>query len=56
MFNQPIANQNGIVFTTLQPLPGANPMALRDTQEPAPPTTQKLEFSAAENGALAHLY
>jgi uncharacterized membrane protein len=31
-------------------------MALRDTQEPAPPTSQKLEFSAAEIGALAHLY
>ena len=31
-------------------------MALRDTQEPAPPTAQKLEFSAAEIGALAHLY
>src|SRR5262245_56273527 len=31
-------------------------MALRDTQQPAPPTTQKLEFSAAEIGALAHLY
>ena len=30
-------------------------MALRDTQEPAPPTTQKLEVSAAEIGALAHL-
>src|SRR5262249_47443460 len=32
------------------------PMALRDMQEPAPPTTPKLEFSAAEIGALAHLY
>ncbi len=31
-------------------------MALRDTQEPAPPPTQKLEFTAAEIGALAHLY
>src|SRR5262244_3970456 len=31
-------------------------MALRDTQEPAPPTSQKLEFNAAEIGALAHLY
>ena len=31
-------------------------MTLRDTPELAPPTTQKLEFSAAEIGALAHLY
>jgi nucleotide-binding universal stress UspA family protein len=31
-------------------------MALRDTREPAVPTTQKPEFSAAEIGALAHLY
>src|SRR5271157_1511639 len=31
-------------------------MVLRDTREPALPTTQKLEFSAAEIGALAHLY
>src|SRR6266478_9617802 len=31
-------------------------MTLRDTQESAVPTTQKLEFSAAEIGALAHLY
>ena len=31
-------------------------MTLRDTQESALPTTQKLEFSAAEIGALAHLY
>ena len=31
-------------------------MALRDTREPAPPTSQKPEFSAAEIGALAHLY
>ena len=31
-------------------------MTLRDTQDSAPPTTQKLEFSAAEIGALAHLY
>src|SRR6266478_2517506 len=31
-------------------------MALRDTQKPAPPPTQKLEFTAAEIGALAHLY
>src|SRR4249920_3063708 len=31
-------------------------MALRETSEPALPTTQKLEFSAAEIGALAHLY
>src|SRR6516162_6713602 len=52
---RPIANQNGIVFITLQPLPGTT-MALRDTREPAPPTTQKPEFSAAEIGALAHLY
>jgi len=55
MFNPPIANQNGIVSLHsnrfLEPA-----MALRDTQEPAPPTTQKLEFSAAEIGALAHLY
>src|SRR5262249_5922172 len=50
-----IANQNGIVFTTLQPFPEP-PMTLRDTQESALPTTQKLEFSAAEIGALAHLY
>ena len=28
----------------------------RDTRDTAPPTTQKLEFSAAEIGALAHLY
>jgi uncharacterized membrane protein len=28
----------------------------RDTCEAALPTTQKLEFSAAEIGALAHLY
>ena len=28
----------------------------RDTRETALPTTQKLEFSAAEIGALAHLY
>ena len=31
-------------------------MALRDTHEPALPTPQKREFSAAEIGALAHLY
>src|SRR5216684_3727220 len=31
-------------------------MTLRDTQESALPTTQKLEFSDAEIGALAHLY
>src|SRR5260370_4215151 len=31
-------------------------MALRDTRESAPPTTPKVEFSAAEIGALAHLY
>src|SRR5260221_3221978 len=31
-------------------------MTLRDTQESALPTTQKLEFSAAEIGALSHLY
>src|SRR5580704_1768511 len=31
-------------------------MALRDTREPALPTTPKVEFSAAEIGALAHLY
>jgi uncharacterized membrane protein len=31
-------------------------MALPDTREPAPPTARKLEFSAAEIGALAHLY
>ena len=31
-------------------------MALRDTRKPALPTTPKLEFSAAEIGALAHLY
>ena len=31
-------------------------MALLDTREPALPTTKKLEFSAAEIGALAHLY
>src|SRR5262245_8340881 len=31
-------------------------MTLRDTQESALSTTQKLEFSAAEIGALAHLY
>jgi len=31
-------------------------MTVRDTQESALPTTQKLEFSAAEIGALAHLY
>src|SRR3974390_738784 len=31
-------------------------MALFDTREPAPQKTQKLEFSAAEIGALAHLY
>src|SRR5262249_23657226 len=41
---------------TLQPLSWNQAMALRDTQEPAPPTSQKLEFSAAEIGALAHLY
>src|SRR5215471_9407946 len=32
------------------------PMTLRDMQESALPTPQKLEFSAAEIGALAHLY
>ena len=31
-------------------------MALLDTREPAPQKTRKLEFSAAEIGALAHLY
>src|SRR6202171_4734934 len=31
-------------------------MALRDTREPALPTTPKVEYSAAEIGALAHLY
>src|SRR6266436_9187103 len=31
-------------------------MTLRDTQESALPTSQKPEFSAAEIGALAHLY
>src|SRR5262245_11396761 len=31
-------------------------MTLRDTQESALPTAQKPEFSAAELGALAHLY
>jgi len=31
-------------------------MALLDAREPALPTTKKLEFSAAEIGALAHLY
>jgi uncharacterized membrane protein len=31
-------------------------MALLDTREPALPTTKKHEFSAAEIGALAHLY
>ena len=31
-------------------------MALPDTREPALPTARKLEFSAAEIGALAHLY
>src|SRR6478672_12219451 len=31
-------------------------MALRDPREPALPTTPKVEFSAAEIGALAHLY
>ena len=31
-------------------------MTLRDTRELAPPTTPKVEFSAAEIGALAHLY
>ena len=31
-------------------------MTLRDTRESAPPTTPKVEFSAAEIGALAHLY
>jgi uncharacterized membrane protein len=31
-------------------------MALRDTRKPALPTTPKAEFSAAEIGALAHLY
>jgi len=31
-------------------------MALRDTREPALATPQKPEFSAAEIGALAHLY
>jgi uncharacterized membrane protein len=31
-------------------------MGLRDTLEPALPTTQKPEFNAAEIGALAHLY
>ena len=31
-------------------------MALPDTHEPSLPTTRKLEFSAAEIGALAHLY
>ena len=31
-------------------------MALRDTRKPALPTSQKLEFNAAEIGALAHLY
>ena len=31
-------------------------MALPDTREPALPTARKLEFTAAEIGALAHLY
>jgi uncharacterized membrane protein len=31
-------------------------MALRDTGKPALPTTSKVEYSAAEIGALAHLY
>jgi uncharacterized membrane protein len=31
-------------------------MALSETREPALPTAQKPEFSAAETGALAHLY
>ena len=31
-------------------------MALRDPRKPALPTTPKVEFSAAEIGALAHLY
>ena len=31
-------------------------MALPDTREPALPAARKLEFSAAEIGALAHLY
>ena len=31
-------------------------MALRDTGKPALPTTPKVEYSAAEIGALAHLY
>ena len=31
-------------------------MGLPNTREPAPPTAGKTEFSAAEIGALAHLY
>src|SRR6516164_2512110 len=31
-------------------------MALRDTRKSALPTTPKVEFGAAEIGALAHLY
>src|SRR5271165_7218819 len=31
-------------------------MVLPDTREPALPTARKLEFNAAEIGALAHLY
>ena len=31
-------------------------MTLPDTREPTPPTVRKPEFSAAEIGALAHLY
>src|SRR6202043_895556 len=38
------------------PILGIRPMALRDTGKPALPTTPKVEFSAAEIGALAHLY
>ena len=31
-------------------------MAVLDRRKPALPTTPKVEFSAAEIGALAHLY
>jgi uncharacterized membrane protein len=46
---------NAIMSTTIHPFRKQS-MALHDTREPALPKAQKPEFSAAENGALAHLY
>src|SRR5262245_39604502 len=36
--------------------PGIHSMPSSQSREPTPPTVRKLEFTAAEIGALAHLY